>query len=73
MFLASALLIMAPAAAAGSPAPAPAPKVICRSETNLGSRIPVRVCRTETEWEALARQTQKDLEDSRNDRQLPGN
>jgi hypothetical protein len=60
--------------AAASPAAAPkAPKPVCRYEQELGTRIPVRVCRTPKEWEDMARQTQEDLRASRNQRHLPPN
>jgi hypothetical protein len=48
-------------------------KEVCRREAELGSRIANRVCRTQAEWEEIARQTQADLESSRNDRQIAPN
>ena len=32
-------------------------KKICRSDENTGSIMPKRVCRTQTEWEAYAKET----------------
>lgn len=78
MLLASLLLIAAPAPA-GEPAtvvqkaPVSPNKIVCRSETELGSRIPRRVCQTQAEWEEMARQTQEDLANSRNDRAITPN
>ena len=44
-------------------------KVICRNdERDTTSRIPIRVCRTEAEWDNIYKQTQEDLRNSRNDR-----
>jgi hypothetical protein len=80
MLLASLLLIAAPAPAA-TPAPAPAAKkasqspdkVVCRTETETYSRIPTRICRTQKERDELAKQTENDLANSRNDRAIAPN
>lgn len=44
-------------------------RLICRSETPVGSRVAKRVCRTQAETEALRRESQKfgrDMQDSGN-------
>lgn len=77
----SLLALLTPAAAAWAPASAstnrPAPiylmaheegKVVCRRVTEAHSRIPVRVCRTELQWEVMARENQEDLRSSRHKR-----
>lgn len=69
---ASLLFLAAAQAASPQPAPAntqqPAPKMECRSVLEPGSRIPNRVCRLSTEWEAMAQATQNDVRNSRNQR-----
>jgi hypothetical protein len=78
MLMASLLLIAAeapstpPPDAAAKKAPTPE-KVVCRSETEVGSRIPQRVCRTQAEWDEIYKQTQEDLANSRNDRTIAPN
>lgn len=77
----SLLALLAPATAAWAPASAstgrPAPTylmakeegmVVCRSVTEAHSRIPFRVCRTELQWEGIARENQEDLRSSRHKR-----
>ena len=39
-------------------------KVVCRTETPVGSRIGTRVCLTRRRWIELSRQSQKALEDA---------
>jgi hypothetical protein len=46
----------------------PTAKVECRMVQEPGSRIPVRICRLDKEWEALAKDAQDDLRSSRNSR-----
>ena len=76
MLLVSLILL---AAADTSPATAtakitpPEKKVVCRSEAEIYSRIARRVCRTQAEWDEMAKQTQRDLENSRNDRAITPN
>jgi hypothetical protein len=41
-------------------------KVICRLTVQPGSRIPIRICRTEADWERISRENQEDLMSSRN-------
>jgi hypothetical protein len=36
-------------------------KVVCRRVTEAHSRIPVRVCRTELQWEEMSRDNQEDI------------
>ena len=43
-------------------------KVVCRLITEAGSRIPFRVCRTQAEWDGMAKQNQDDWTSSRNAR-----
>jgi hypothetical protein len=77
----SLLALLAPATAASAPASAsagrPVPiylmakeegKVVCKSVTEAHSRIPVRVCRTELQWEGIARENQEELRSSRHKR-----
>jgi hypothetical protein len=66
------LLVIAIAAAAGpsaqpaNPPARPADSVICRFETEGTSRIPIRICRTQAEWDAISKQNRDDLEHTRN-------
>jgi hypothetical protein len=77
----SLLALLAPAAGASAPASAtpnkPATiylmakeegKLVCRRATEAHSRIPVRVCRTELQWEDIARENEADLRNSRHKR-----
>jgi hypothetical protein len=77
----SLLALLAPAASAAAPASAsaarPAPiylmakeegKLLCRRVTQTDSRIPTRVCRTELQWEEIARENQEEFRSSRNKR-----
>jgi hypothetical protein len=43
-------------------------KVECRLIQEVHSRIPTRICRTEAEWARIAKETESDLANSRNDR-----
>jgi hypothetical protein len=36
-------------------------KVVCKRVTEAHSRIPTRVCRTELQWEEMARDNQEDV------------
>ena len=53
----------------------PADKMECRNITEAGSRIPFRVCKLHDEWEAMAKATQDDIRNSRNQHtaNVPGN
>lgn len=66
------LLLSAAQSAQPNPAPAsnqkPAIKMECRNITEPGSRIPERVCKSPDEWAQLAKETQDDLNSSRNSR-----
>lgn len=74
-------LAMLFALAAGPSANAPAkqpevmgdPKVVCRLVTEPGSRIPLRVCRTQGDWDRMAKENQDDWRNSRNSRQVACN
>lgn len=66
-------LVLALQAAAPAPAPQPSPvaaqKKICRSEDDTSSRIVTRrVCRTAAEWNALSRDTQRQVRNALVDR-----
>lgn len=65
----------APATAAPSPvAVAAAEKKVCRTEEDVSSRIRLKkVCLPQSEWDAIAKATQADLEGSRNDRTIVPN
>jgi hypothetical protein len=43
-------------------------KVECKLTWEVGSRIPIRICRTVGEWDRLAEENQDDLRNSRNSR-----
>lgn len=43
-------------------------KVVCKLITEADSRIPVRLCRTEAQWEEMAKANQDDIRSSRNSR-----
>jgi len=45
-------------------------KVVCRQVWEAGSRVPIRICRTEAEWERMAKETQDDWRGSRNSRKV---
>lgn len=77
----SLLALLAQAAPAATPANAtpqkPGPiyvmdkaegKIVCRKVTEASSRIPFRICRTELQWEDMARENQEDMRSSRNRR-----
>lgn len=63
--LAAALPVGAETAA---PAPAPAKvKKVCKSNAKTGSRLGVtRTCKTQAQWDAIARQAQDDNQDMMN-------
>ena len=44
---------------------APTAKVDCRMVQEVGSRIPVRICRLDNEWDLLAEDAQNDMRSSR--------
>ena len=45
-------------------------KVVCGQIWEAGSRIPIRICRTEAQWDEMARQNQADWANSRNSRSI---
>jgi hypothetical protein len=64
------LLLAAQAAAAAPPATAKpaAEKMVCQSVYQARSRIPDRLCLTQSEWDKMAEANQNDLKNSRNAR-----
>lgn len=66
------ILIAAAQTAPSQPAPPtdqkPPAKMECRSIMEPGSRIPSRVCRLSTEWQAMAKAAEDDMRNSRNQR-----
>lgn len=71
----SFLALLAPAVAASTPTVPPKyvmdsdeGKVVCKLITQGDSRIPTRVCRTELQWEEMARENEQDVRSSRNQR-----
>jgi hypothetical protein len=68
LIIAAAVQTAVPAPAAPATAPAKEKKV-CQTAEDVSSRIRYqRVCKTQSEWDAIAKETQADLESSRNDR-----
>jgi predicted secreted protein len=79
MFRVITLIIVAvvamPAVAQNAPAPAAqaAPvkeKKICRTETNTGSIMPRRTCKTQAEWDQLANANRGTVNDLRQQQQI---
>jgi hypothetical protein len=72
MLLLTALALVAQASPNSVPARAPetadGEKVVCRLIQEVHSRIPSRICRTQSEWDNIAKETERDLADSRNKR-----
>lgn len=75
--LVALLAQVAPVSPPANPAQKPAPiyvmdkaegKIVCRKVTEAHSRIPTRICRTELQWEDMARENQEDLRSSRHRR-----
>jgi hypothetical protein len=63
------ILAAASAVPAAQPADAsakPAESIICRFESEGTSRIPIRICRTQAEWDAITKANRDDLEHARN-------
>jgi hypothetical protein len=72
------LLIMAAAAQAVAPpavvAPAAADKKVCQVAEDVSTRIRYqKICKKQSEWDAIAKETQADLESSRNDHGIAPN
>jgi len=63
--------VVAPAAPSAAPVKE---KKVCQTAEDVSSRIRYqRVCKTQSEWDAIAKETQADLESSRNDRGVAPN
>lgn len=60
------LLLMALTAQQADPTPPPAKeKKVCRIEEKTGSRLGARrICRTQAEWDAIAADARKDMDDA---------
>jgi hypothetical protein len=66
-------LLLAQAVATAPAKPASDPnKLVCRSVMEAGSRIPSRICRSQGEWEQMAKDAQDEINRSANARQDPG-
>lgn len=65
LLLASSPALSGPQPVASKPPKDPGDKVICISETMVGSRLSNRICRKKSEWDA-AREAGKRLLDRRN-------
>ncbi len=63
-----------PVSSAPPAAVSPADKKVCKLEEDVTSRIRVnRICLKQSEWDAIAKENQRDLESSRNDRVIAPN
>ena len=62
------MILMAVQAAPAPVTKAAEDKVMCRMIQEAYSRIPSRLCRKQSEWERMAKETQDDIRSSRNDR-----
>lgn len=72
--IAVAAQAVAPPSLAAAQAIAVEDKKVCQLEENVTSRIRHRtICLKQSEWDAIAKETQKDLEGSRNDRRIAPN
>jgi hypothetical protein len=40
-------------------------KIICHLESDVSSRIPQRVCRTQAQWDRIARDTEEDIKQAK--------
>lgn len=69
LLLSAGLMMSAEAAPAAGATPPPAaaapakPKKVCTTTTELGSRLPVRICRTPEEAAALAQASKEAVQD----------
>ena len=67
------LLLMAAQIAPAQAAPTPTQdKIMCRTIQEPQSRIPSRICRKQSEWQQMERETQDELRSSRNQRTTGG-
>ncbi len=63
-----------PVSSASTPPVSPDDKRVCKLEEDISSRIRIkRICLKQREWDAIAKDTQRDLEGSRNDRVIAPN
>lgn len=73
LLIAAAQAVVPPPLAA-SPTVAPENKIVCQFEEDVTSRIRYKkVCLKQSEWDAIAKEAQNDLESSRNDRAIAPN
>ena len=66
--LVSALMLMwtaQPVPATNGSAPAAATKRVCRTEQEIHSRIPRRICRTQAEWDEISRDAAESMRRTR--------
>lgn len=68
MLLLSMLLVSAQSLPVSQSATPAEDKVMCRLMQEPSSRIPLRVCRKNSEWEQMEREVQEELRSSRNNR-----
>ncbi len=76
LIVAAAAQAVAPSSLAAAPAPAPAveDKKVCQIDEDVTSRIRhKKVCLKQSEWDQIAKETQRELESSRNDRTITPN
>lgn len=73
LLIAAAQAVVPPSLSATPPV-APKDKIECRYDDEVSSRIRVKkVCLKASEWEAMAKEAQRDMESSRNDRGVAPN
>lgn len=73
LLLAAAQAVVPPSLAATPPV-APENKIECRFDDEVTSRIRTKkVCLRQSEWEVIAKEAQRDIESSRNDRGVAPN
>lgn len=71
LILAAAAQAVAPPSLPAKPAAA-ADKKVCQTEEDVTSRVRYKkICLKQSEWDAIAKETQEGLAASRNDRTLP--
>ena len=74
LLIAAAAQAVVPPSLAATPAVAPEDKKVCQVEEDVTSRIRFKkICLKQSEWDAIAKETQQDLESSRNDRAIAPN
>lgn len=72
MVLSFLLLVAAPAPATTATKPYNPDKIVCRMESQIHSKIPVRVCQTAAMWKKLEEETEEDLRNARRNRACVG-